>query len=71
MFGWFKRKYKIWVVEDLSTGMFNKVVSYKYPVRHNSAVGPFRSEVDAEEYCNRLNVMIVEGVAVNYNEDCN
>lgn len=64
MFGWIKRivkreppPFKAWAVFDAYGDVWVKVVSQgppttMYPWR---LVGPFRSEIDCEDYCDRAN----------------
>lgn len=59
MFKWFKKEKQqpsIWAICD-THNIWTKVVSYKRPAAMFDwwRVGPFRSEVDCEEFCDKAN----------------
>lgn len=67
MFKWLRRKPRAYAVavvvkrcEGVTKYRWNKVVVYREPQRHLSStiydvVGPFRSEIDCEQFCDRGN----------------
>jgi hypothetical protein len=57
LFNFFKPKLKIYAIYQTHGGLWSKVVVYKKPKVYveDYLVGPFRSEVDCEEFCDREN----------------
>jgi hypothetical protein len=54
---WKRKTFKPWAVFDQENHTWNKVVSTEKPVAlfNHWTQGPFRSEIDAEEFCDRNN----------------
>ncbi len=56
---------KVWAVRPFGSWTWTKVVSYDPPGFLMQFVGPFRSEVDCEEFCisqNKLEVPVIKVV---------
>lgn len=73
---WWKRLCKrreqptVWTFRCPLTGLWSKVVAYEAPPIKVGLewmrIGPFRSEIDAEEFCDRNNRALVLHVASTY-----
>ena len=48
---------KVWALRNATYPIWNKVVSHSKPVGwlYDHVQGPFRSEMDCEEFCDRAN----------------
>ena len=61
-------KLKIWAYRSDSSSPWTKVVSYEKPPTYNHCysmiVGPFRSEVDCEEFCDFNNISDSHGYKI-------
>lgn len=70
MFNLFSNKIKVYVLCD-SNELWHKVITYKKPNIRNSEkiLGPFRSEVEAEELCDRLNMSSMLDKVHPYNSE--
>jgi hypothetical protein len=76
MWNWLKphrkqqRQPKVWVLREPFTGLWSKVVAYEQPSTQVGfewmRIGPLRSEMDAEEFCDRNNRALVAHVARLY-----
>ena len=68
---WIKLQPKVWALRDPTTGVWTKVVAFKEPFTQIHfewmRVGPFRSELDCEEYCDRTNKALVQRTVSLYN----
>ena len=55
---------RVWTVRDRYAGLWHKAVTYRRPQANRDLAngqseivqGPFRSEVDAEDFCDRMNL---------------
>jgi hypothetical protein len=72
---WVKPQPKVWAVKDVYTGVWLKVVTYKTPkvwlttiVPHSwmPVIGPFRSECDCEDFCDKFNKALVRRTVTLY-----
>ena len=76
MFKWirslFVKRLQVWALFDKTSHIWVKVVSYKRPIPEYSNLyphhvqGPFRSEVDCEEFCDRQNTALHKNVLQRY-----
>jgi hypothetical protein len=61
---------RVWALRCPLTGVWSKAVVYERPSVQPgyewTRVGPFRSEIDAEEFCDRNNRALVTHTAVLY-----
>lgn len=66
----FRRQYKAWALKD-DRGCWHKVVSYRKPNNCYSwyTQGPFRSEVEAEEFVDRANLVRTQNRVSFYSKE--
>lgn len=56
-----QRQWQVWAIQDFHNRSWHKVVAFSEPTPEvpHMLYGPFRSEIDCEEYCDRRNLAMI------------